>query len=135
MNKTGKQLRDEGIKQSTQTADSVYPNWTEEAYEFLVEYALEHKKFMVEDVRLASNGTIPIPPSKRAWGGVVVKAAKSGLIEREGFRHVKNEKAHRTPATYWRLTEQNNQIEKTILKISPIKRVLTKIEKYLNKIL
>ena len=60
---------------------------------------------MTEDIRLASEKKVPIPPSNRAWGGVVVRASKAGLITRAGFSNVKNAKAHSTPATVWRVNE------------------------------
>jgi len=56
---------------------------------------------MTEDVRISSEGIIEIPPSNRAWGGVIVRAVKSGLIKRIGFQNVNNPKAHKTPATLW----------------------------------
>ena len=56
---------------------------------------------MVEDVREASKGVVPVTPSTRAWGGVVVRASKAGVIKRKGFKNVKNAKAHCTPATLW----------------------------------
>ena len=60
---------------------------------------------MTEDVRLASEKEIPMPPSNRAWGGIVVRASKAGLISRVGFSNVKNAKAHKTPATVWKVNK------------------------------
>jgi hypothetical protein len=56
---------------------------------------------MTEDVREASKHQLSEPPSARAWGGIIVKAVKCGLIYRKGFRNVSNVKAHRTPASLW----------------------------------
>ncbi len=97
----GKQLRDIGISQSMENADKQNEKWTFYAYQFLLDYIKLNKEFMAEDVRVASEGIVQVPPSNRAWGGIFVKAVKSGLIKRKGFMNVKNAKAHCTPATLW----------------------------------
>ena len=98
---SGTELRDNGIAQAMENADAQVNEWTFEAYQFLLHYSKSNKEFMAEDVRLASEGIIDEPPSKRAWGGIIVRAVKSGLIKRKGFMNVKNAKAHCTPATLW----------------------------------
>jgi len=98
---SGEELRDFGIEQATQNADRQNPNWSNLAYNFLLKYIKENKEFMAEEVRIKSEDFIPIPPSNRAWGGVIVRAVKSGLIKRKGYKNVKNAKAHCTPATLW----------------------------------
>ena len=102
----GAELRDRGIKAALDNADSTHDKWSDKAYTFLLNYIKSHSEFMTEDVRVASEEEVPIPPSKRAWGGVVVRASKAGLIKRIGFSLVKNIKAHKTPATVWRVTER-----------------------------
>jgi hypothetical protein len=97
----GEIARDKGIQQSLDSANTVVKNWSDIAYGFLLGYADSHKEFMVEDMRNASVGFVPEPPSKRAWGGIAVRAAKNGIIRRKCFQNVKNVKAHRTPATLW----------------------------------
>ena len=104
----GSQLRDKGIKQAIDNADDTHDKWSEKAYKFLLDYikygeGRDQYEFMTEDVRVASESAIPKPPSNRAWGGVILRAAKAGLINRVGFSNVKNAKAHRTPATVWRI--------------------------------
>ena len=101
----GSKLRDIGIHTALDNADSVHDKWSDTAYIFLLKYIKSHREFMTEDVRVASEKEIPIPPSKRAWGGITVRAVKAGLIERIGFSNVKNIKAHRTPATVWRVID------------------------------
>jgi len=97
--RTGQELRDRGIEQAVSHAGQ---KWTDQAYQFLLLFCNGHAEFMAEDVRRASKGCVPEPPSKRAWGGVIVRASKAGLIERVGYRQVKNAKAHCTPAAVWR---------------------------------
>lgn len=99
--KSGEELRDEGIQKAIDNANEASPSWSEMAFKFLQGFAARNKEFMAEQVREASLEQIPIPPSKRAWGAVIVRAAKCGLITRKGYRKVKNKKAHCTPATLW----------------------------------
>lgn len=101
-----RERRDTGMQRAVDHADAVTPSWSDRAYEFLVEYVKSHPVFMVEDVRYASQGIIPAPPSARAWGAVVTRAAKAGLIYQDGFKKVKNVKAHSTPAAVWKRVRQ-----------------------------
>ena len=101
----GSQLRDKGIKQAINNANDTHEKWSEKAYKFLTDYIKSHHEFMTEDVRVASEKKIPIPPSNRAWGGIILRASRAGLINKVGFANVKNVKAHRTPATVWRVNE------------------------------
>ena len=102
-NITGAVLMRLGIKKAVTHANVEVHGWSDQAYNYLLDYSKKHKEFMVEDVRESSKGIIPIPPSTRAWGGVVVRASRAGIIERKGFKNVKNVKAHCTPATLWRV--------------------------------
>jgi hypothetical protein len=97
----GIKARDVGIKLSKDNADSESDNWSERAYAFLLNYTKSNTEFMAEDVRNASLGIVPEPPSNRAWGSVFVTAKKNGLLKRIGYSCVRNPKAHRTPATLW----------------------------------
>ena len=101
----GSQLRDKGIKQAINNANDTHEKWSEKAYKFLTNWIKTRYEFMTEDVRIASEKEIPKPPSNRAWGGIILRASKAGLINRVGFSNVKNVKAHRTPATVWRVNE------------------------------
>ena len=102
---SGSQLRDKGIKQAINNANDTHEKWSEKAYKFLVDYIKSHKEFMTEELRIDSEKEIPKPPSNRAWGGIILRAVRAGLVHRVGFSSVKNIKAHRTPATVWRVSE------------------------------
>ena len=98
---TAQQLRDKGIQTAIDSADLHNENWSLIAYDFLLKYIKTNKEFLTEDVRMEAEKVIPNPPSKRAWGGIIVKAVKSGLIKRVGYRCVKNPIAHMANATLW----------------------------------
>lgn len=98
---SGEELRDIGINQSLNNANKQTKNWSDKAFQYLLDYIETNKEFMAEDVRIASEGIVEIPPSARAWGGIFVKAVKLKIIKRKGFKNVKNAKAHSTPATLW----------------------------------
>ena len=99
----GIELRDKGIRKAINNANDTHDKWSDKAYNFLVGWIKTHHEFMTEDVRVASEKKIPKPPSNRAWGGIILKASRAGLINRVGFSNVKNVKAHRTPASIWRV--------------------------------
>lgn len=95
--------RDAGMKRATDKADRDDPDWSKMAYELLERYlALYPGEFLCEDVRAyAALIDFPLPENARAWGQVMMTAARKGLIRSAGYRNVKNVKAHRTPATVW----------------------------------
>lgn len=96
-----RQARDKGIEQAEKHANQVHTDWSERAFEFLKSFIETNKKFLAEDVRFHSIGKVESPPSQRAWGSVIVRAAKEGLIRRVGYEQVKNVKAHRANASVW----------------------------------
>jgi len=100
-----RELRDAGIQQAVDHADQVKENWSEDAYNFLLGYLPFVDTFMTEEVREAAEGMIDEPPSKRAWGAVILRAAKAGLIHRVGYKQTNNKKSHKTPASLWRVNK------------------------------
>ena len=99
---TSQQNRNKGIEQALNHANEVHSEWSVKAYNFLLKFIQNNDEFMTEQVREASKDEVPEPPSKKAWGGIVVRAKKQGLIQSIGFRSVSNIKAHATPATLWK---------------------------------
>lgn len=96
-------LRNEGIQQAVDHADDFAPDWSVKAYELLKKFLNNHVgPFMAEEVRsYAEMIQFPSPPSQRAWGGIIARAAREGLIEGRGYAPVRNVNAHRTPARVW----------------------------------
>lgn len=94
--------REVGISQAVDSAERIHPGWCDQAFQYLKAFILDSTApFMAEDVREAAEGAVPSPPSLRAWGAVMIRAAKEGLIKRAGHQNVRNERAHKTPATLW----------------------------------
>jgi hypothetical protein len=94
--------KERGIKRATDHANRVHDGWSEQAYSFLVDFIrVTPGEFMTEDVRTASKWIVPAPPSLRAWGSCVRRAAMDGLIKRVGYGQVKNERAHSCFASKW----------------------------------
>lgn len=104
---TGAELRDDGIERAVSHANEKHEDWADSAYNFLLMYMRKpnHQEFMAEEVREAAYGIVAEPPSLRAWGGIIRKAAIAGYIERIGFQSVKNPKAHCAPCAVWKVVK------------------------------
>lgn len=100
----GERLKNEGMQMSLFNADLNNPGWPEQA-RWQVERYLRlypEKRFQTEDVRRwAYQRGLPEPPSHRAWGSVISKAKRDGLIRFVGYENVENPLAHCTPAAVW----------------------------------
>lgn len=96
--------RDAGIQQAVDHADAVTPKWSDTAYDFLVGYAYGAEGFTSEDVREAAykSGAVDNPPSERAWGGVFMRAARKGVVQRAGYDTARDPKVHCNVVTRWR---------------------------------
>jgi hypothetical protein len=99
----GRELRDAGIKRALDRANSKTEIWSELAYLFLLQNIKTGDRFMVEEIRVKGIGIVPEPPSNRAWGGIILRAIKEGVIVNDGYGKVKNPSAHCTPAAIWRV--------------------------------
>jgi hypothetical protein len=98
-------LRDTGIKMAVEHADAKEPSWSQRAYDFLIKkFLMNHNgPFMVEEFRsYCAQMDFPLPPHARAFGAVIMRAAKENVVEKVGTQNTRNPKSHRTPATVWR---------------------------------
>lgn len=93
--------RDYGIHKAVNHANAVSNNWSESAYKLLMDFIKEKRVFKCEDFRMWCNDKIEQPPSLRAFGGIIMKAAKAGLINKVGIEAVSNVKAHMANAGIW----------------------------------
>lgn len=101
--KTGAQLRDEGMQRATENADQKIPSWSERAFDFLLFFIAESDgPFKIEEVREAAKDRLEDPPSNRAWGTVARRAAKGGFMKRVGVAVSENPKHHRGFVSVWK---------------------------------
>lgn len=106
MQNTGQKLRDAGIMQAITHAEEQHNGWCDMAYNFLYWWLgtiPPGTSFMLEEVRMKAEdiNVVPPPPSKRAWGAIILKARKNNLVSRCGYGQVINPSAHRANATIW----------------------------------
>jgi hypothetical protein len=106
MNNTqlGTALKDAGMSAAMANANEAYPNWGTEALNALKVFLLwNNSAFMCEMFRVFAEQDcmLPTPPNTRAYGSLMVKAQRLGMIKHAGYRSVSNPRAHRTPASLW----------------------------------
>jgi hypothetical protein len=95
--------KDSAIAASYEAQNRKVDGWGDTALEFLKSYRLTVKYFLTEDLRVASFGVVQVPAEPRAWGAVIVRACKLGLIEWTGeYRCMDNLKSHSCPKKVWR---------------------------------
>lgn len=97
--------RENGMHSAVAHADAVIESWSEKAYQMLPTFIATRgsDEFMAEDARIwAERRGLPHPPSERAWGAVIRRAAINGLIKFVGYAKTTNPRAHRTPAALWK---------------------------------
>ena len=102
---SGEALRDAGIQQAIGNANQECASWSEKAFIALQEFLryTSKRSFMTEELRCWAHQDygLPRPPHSRAWGGVVGRAAKQGLIRKIGITQVRNRTAHCANAAVW----------------------------------
>lgn len=96
--------RDEGIARAAQHADDVTPKWSDRAFGMLSDYVkASDEAFTSEDVRVYAAGReLPEPPHLRAWGGVFQRAARQGLIVKDGHTTARAVHVHCSIVALWR---------------------------------
>lgn len=95
-----RKARDDGMLRAVVHADEVVPNWSERAYLALVDYAATHAEFTIEQVRASVD--LPIPPSTRAWGPVIRRALRAGVVIAAGWTAAEDPKVHCNMVMQWR---------------------------------
>lgn len=101
--KTARELAMDGMNQAEEHAEEQIPGWGSMAMDALKLFIKDHSgPFMAEQVRsVAQLSGLPVPCHERAWGAVLTRAAKNGLIKAIGYGKTSNPNAHSTPATLW----------------------------------
>ncbi len=102
---TGRELKQAGIQVAADNADQNHPGWQDMAFDTLKDFLFWNKSpFMCETFRAFAEEefNLPPPPHARAYGAVMQRAKREGLIEHAGIGQVSNPKAHMANAGLWR---------------------------------
>jgi hypothetical protein len=92
--------RDAGMLQAAAHAESVSPQWQEDAFRFLTLFAASRDEaFTSEDVRRAAPAELDCGVPK-AWGNVFRKAARAGHIVKVGYGVA--QQRHLSPTVLWK---------------------------------
>lgn len=101
-----KERRDRGIGSATNHAAAISPDWSARALQWVRLYAVTHELFLAEDVRAeAETDGFAVPPDARAWGGVMRRAAREGVIESHGYAPASS--SNLSPKVLWRSLATN----------------------------
>lgn len=96
------QLRDQGMAHAVEHADECVAGWGETAYRAVREFISRrerHERFTTEDVREWAK--LEEPPDRRAWGAVMMRAVRGGLIHKAGYRPHRDPSRHKGVSTVW----------------------------------
>lgn len=90
-----------GMRAAIEAAERSHMDWPELALRYFEFYCRAHLVVIVEEVVAASKryGLVQ-PPSDRAWGWVVKRAKKAGMIHYDGT--APRVKGHGSPGPKWR---------------------------------
>lgn len=93
-----------GREAAARNAENQIPGWQDAALNCLRTFARTNDRFMAEKVRewAHTEAGLPLPPSARAWGSVMVRASKLGLIVADGVARSKLPPRHSTFGAIWR---------------------------------
>ena len=95
-----RQERDSGMEQAVQHAECVDDAWPDVAYSFLVRYAWSHEQFISEECTAEADRLgYGSPADPRAWGAIFQRAARNGIIRRNGYGT--SHRRHLSPTPLW----------------------------------
>ena len=93
-------LKQDGMQRASNNAELREPTWNEQAFQAIIDYP--GTQFMAEEVRAwAYKRGLTEPPNHRAWGSVIARAKRDGIIRHIGYRQVANPQAHKANASLW----------------------------------
>lgn len=97
---TASTLAEAGRQAAIKTAEGFCRDWGDKALEYIK--AFPFVEFMTEELRCWAHGAgLPRPVDSRAWGGVMKRAAKAGVITRLRYDETRGKSAHGTVCTVW----------------------------------
>jgi hypothetical protein len=98
----GAYLAKEGMDRAETAQERRHANWGGMAYACLVSYAHEHQEFTTELVRAYSEGNGLPASNGSAWGPVIRRALREGLIEFAGYEQSSMPSRHLNNVRIWR---------------------------------
>jgi hypothetical protein len=94
-----------GAARAADHAERKREDWNKRAMQFLEQFIdeLKAETFLCEDLRIyAYEKNFEAPPDERAWGQIIMKAARRRLIENVGLAHARDKKVHANITTCWK---------------------------------
>lgn len=87
--------------------DNAGPGWFDRAIQIVRDVALNHETFTTDHIRAwAKRSNLPEAREPRAWGSVMSRAIKSGMIVKTGeYVPTLRPEAHRRPIPVYRKTK------------------------------
>ena len=91
------------IERAATAQDRRSPNWQDRAIGLLSLYLIHNDTFITEDFRIwATCNGLDAPKEPRAYGAVMIRAKKAGMIRSTGeYRQMKSEQSHSCPKMVW----------------------------------
>lgn len=95
--------RNDGIKRASLNAEFNKSGWNADALNVLKAFVENRAdSFMVEDVRaFAKSQGLSDPPTNRAWGSVILLAAKNKIVRFIAYSKTKDPLGHGRPGAVW----------------------------------
>lgn len=95
--------RQDGMNRALMNTESKNPQWAAQALDILKRFIASHSEpFMVEDVRaFAYKQGLQHPERDQAWGAIIRRACKNGLINKIGQGIAKDPTRHRGYTAIW----------------------------------
>lgn len=93
-----------GILRAETKQEQIQPGWQDLAIDKLKIYLQFTNEFITEDYRLwAEQNGLSQPPEPRAYGAMIIKSQKLGLIKWNGnYQEMKEAKSHGCPKKVWK---------------------------------
>jgi hypothetical protein len=96
--------RDTGMALAVEKADRDHEGWSHDAIEVVRQFCKSHgagHQFLAEDIRLYAE-TLELlerPENERAWGAVMQRAAREGIIRKVGYAPART--SNLSPKVLW----------------------------------
>lgn len=99
----GRDLGHAGALRAAKHADWVEASWQAKAHGLLMRFLGGSGSFQCQHViNYAKHHDFPAPPDDRAWGMVMLRAARQGIIYKVGYEPSISLRQHGRPCAVWR---------------------------------